>query len=294
MNTIGTAAGVTTQVYRNKYRLATLDKLLRKALIAEKISSVDRTAAKTITNPYSSQPTTTVQAIAGTYATAAFTLTDETFTVADEFIVAEHVLDFENSLSNFDVFANRVDEMNYSMLTAIDKFVLNEILEQADTTTYTTPVGGFTTAANINVIISNLLSKVAGYAETYNGLYLVIENTDIPGFVQAGATNGFNFADRVLNNGFIGNYMGVDIYVARTGTFVDASTSTASGSKTWTNAGHRLFGVKNMSTFAFPRGIQAEELLVTTKTGKELRTFCYAGVMLWATKVALTVDITLA
>lgn len=116
MNTIGTAAGVSTQVYRNKYRLATLDKLLRNALVAEKVCAVDRTAAKTIQNPYGSQPTTTAQALTGTYSTAAFTLTDDTLTVADEFVVAEHVYDFENSLSNFDIFANRVDEMNTSLL----------------------------------------------------------------------------------------------------------------------------------------------------------------------------------
>jgi hypothetical protein len=49
---------------------------------------------------------------------------------------------------------------------------------------YTTPTGGFTTAANINEIMANLISKVAGFSEAYNGLFLVIENTDIVGFAQ--------------------------------------------------------------------------------------------------------------
>jgi len=43
----------------------------------------------------------------------------------------------------------------FLIAAAIDKYVLNTILE-AGTGTYTTPAGGFTTAANINVIISNL------------------------------------------------------------------------------------------------------------------------------------------
>ncbi len=290
---MGTAAGVASQVWRNKYRLSTLDKLLRNALIAEKVCMVDRSESKTIQNPYGSQPTTTVQALAGTYSTAAWTLTDDTLTVADEFVVAEHVYDFENTLSQFNVFADRVDEMNYSYAAALDKWVLNNLLEDG-TGTYTTPVGGFTTAANINVIISNLISKVAGYAEMYNGLYLILENTDIPGILQAQLTNGFNFADAALNNGFMSNYGGVEIYVVRASTFIDATTTTASGTKTWTNSGHRVFGVKNTTTYAAPRGMTSEELMVTGKTGRELRTFGYAGFKSWATKSDLTIDITLA
>jgi hypothetical protein len=293
MNTIGTAAGVSTQVYRNKYRLATLDQQLRDALVAEKVCMVDRTAAKTIQNPYGSQPSTTVQALAGTYSTAAFTLTDDSLTVADEVVVAEHVYDFENSLAQFDIFANRIDEMNNSFVTAVDKWVVNNLCEDG-TGSYTTPVGGFTTAANVNVIISNLLSKVAGYREVYNGLYLIIEPTDLPGIIQAAATNGFSFADAALNNGFVTSYMGVDIYVVAAGTFVDATTTSASGTKTWTNLGHRVFGVKNTTTYAAPRGIQVDEKMVAGKTGRELVTYGYIGFKAWATKAALTIDITLA
>jgi hypothetical protein len=267
--------------------------LLRVALIAEKVCAVDRTNAKTIQNPYGSQPTTTVQAIAGTYSTATFTTTDDTLTVADEFVVAEHIYDFENTLSNFDLFANRIDEMNNSFVTAVDKWVLNNLCEDG-TGAYTTPVGGFTTAANIIPIMSELLSKLAGYREMFDNPYLIIENTDLPGFIQAGATNGFNMADSTLRNGFVGNFMGVDIYIARTGTFVDATTTTASGTKTWTNSGHRVFGVKGVTTFAYPRSIQAEEVMVSGKTGRELRTFGYAGFKAWYAKADLTIDITLA
>lgn len=291
---MGTAAGVASQVWRNKYRQSSLDKLLRNALVAEKVCAVDRTASKTIQNPYGSQPTTTVQALAGTYSTAAFTLTDDTLTVADEFVVAEHVYDFEQTLANFDTFANRVDEMNNSFATAIDKWVLNGLCEEG-TGSYTTPVGGFTTAANINVIIPQLLSKVAGYSTgMFDGLYLVIENTDLPGVIQAAATNGFSFADAALNNGYVTSYMGVDIYVVRSGTFTDETQTTVSGTKTWSNLGHRVFGVKGTTTYAAPRGMIHEEKMVAGKTGRELVTYGYAGFKAWATKAALTVDITLA
>jgi len=286
-NTIG------TQTYRDKYRLAALDQALRNMLVAEKVCMVDRSDSRYIYSPYGSAPTTVVQALAGTYTPATFTTTNETLTVSDEFIVSEHIYDFEEAMSRFDLFASRTDEMTYSVAAAIDKYVLNNLLE-AGTGTYTTPAGGFTTASNINTIMSNLVSKVAGYANMYNGLYLVIENTDVPGFLQAQATNGFSFADAALKNGFMSTYMGVDIHVVRTGTFDDQAASTVSGSTTWTNAGHRLFGVKKVSTYAAPRGIRFEEKGVTGKTGKEVAVYGYVGFKAWTPKLALTVDITLA
>lgn len=278
-----------TKTYRDKYRSAALEQALRNALVAEKICQVDRSDAKTIQSPYGSQPTAAVTAINGTYNITAYTTTDDTLTVADEVKYAEHIFDFEDVLSKFDLFASRTDEMTYGVAAAIDSYVINNLCE-AGTGTYTTPTGGFTTAANINVIMSNLLSKVAGYSESYNGLFLVIENTDVVGFVQAQATNGFSFADMALKNGWMSNYMGVDIYVVRTGTFADGSAGTTS----YTNAGHRVFGVKNVSTYASPRGIRFEEKAVSGKTGMEVVVYGYIGFKLWTPKAALVVDITLA
>jgi len=192
-------------------------------------------------------------------------------------------------LTKFDVFASRLDEQNYSIAAAIDKFVVNNLCEDG-TGTYTTAAGGFTTPANINKIMADLLGKVAGYADMFKGTYLVIENTDVTGFIQAQASNGFSFADAALKNGFFDSYMGVDIYVIRTGTFVDDTL----GTKTVTNSGHRVFGIKNVTTYAAPRGIQYEEKSVTSKTGKEVVTWGYVGFKAWYAKKALTVDITLA
>jgi hypothetical protein len=269
--------------------MATLEQVLRKALIAEKICEVDRTDAKTIQNPYGSQPTVAVTALNGTYSISDYTTTDDTLTVDNEFKISEHIFDFESTLSQFDLFAARTDEQMYAVATAVDRFVLNNLCEDG-TGTYTTPAGGFTTAANINVIIANLASKVMGYADSYKGMFLVIENTDVVGFLQAQMTNGFSYADAALNNGFMTSYGGVEVYVARTGTFADETL----GTKTYTNASHRVFGVKNVATYAAPRGIQFEEKGVSGKTGKELVTFGYVGFKLWAVKTDLIVDITLA
>lgn len=271
----------------------TLAHALRNGLVAEKICLVDRSDSRVIKSPYQTAPATVVQALAGTYTPGAYTTTNDSLTVTDEFIVSEHIFDFEDVLSDFDIFAARIDDMTYSVMAAIDKYVLNVILE-AGTGTYTTPAGGFTTAANINTIMSNLASKVMGYAEAYNGLFLVIENTDVPGFMQAQATNGFSFADAALNNGFMTNYMGIDVHVVRSGTFEDDAATSDSGSQTWSNSGHRLFGVKNVSTYASPRGVRFEEKGVTGKTGKEIVVVGYVGAKVWTPKAALIVDITLA
>ena len=133
-----------------------------------------------------------------------------------------------------------------------------------------------------------------GYAQSYNGLFLVIENTDVPGFIQAQAASGFSYADAALNNGFMTSYMGVDIYVVRTGLFEDLTASGAAGSKTWTNSGHRVFGVKNVATYAAPRNITYDEKGRTGYTGREISTVGYIGFMFWTPVYDLGVDITLS
>lgn len=274
---------------RDKYFRSQYDIVLRNALVTEAICDVDRSDLKRIQNPYGSQPTATIQAVAGTYSVSAWTVTDDALTVTDEVIYAEHVFAHEEFFAVFDIAQSRIDNMMYSVAFGVDKFVLNNLCEDA-TGAYTTPAGGFTTAGNINTIMANLISKVAGYEDNYRGLFLVIENTDLVGFAVAGATNGFTFADATLRNGFMGQWMGVDIYVVRSGTFVDATL----GSTSVTNSGHRVFGVKGVATYASPRGMNYEEKPVTGKTGMEIVVFSLVGFKLWAQKTALVVDITLA
>jgi hypothetical protein len=278
---------ISSKTYRDKYRSASLAKLLRKNLTAEAICDVDRTDLKTIQNPYGSQATATVQAIVGTYNVSTYTTTDDQLSVDYEVIVAEHIYDFEQVLTRFDVFANRVDEQNYSVAYAIDRFVLNTMVKEAGDS-YVTPSGSFTTAANLPVIVSNLLSKVAGYAQTYKGLYLVLENTDIPGVIQQEIVSGFNFADSAIRNGLMSSYMGVDVYVVRVGTFANFTSGA-----TFQNQSKRLFGVKGLATYASPRGIRHEEKGVSGKTGKEVVTFGYIGAKVWAVNSQLTIKVVL-
>jgi hypothetical protein len=276
---------------RDKYFQSQYQIVLRNSLVAEKICKVDSSDSKRIQNPYGGQPTATIQAVAGTYSVSAWTITDDALTVTDEVIYSEHVFAHEEFFAVFDIAQSRIDNMMYAVAFGIDKFVLNNLCEDA-TGTYTTPAGGFTTSSNVNEIMANLQSKVAGYqnVNVTSGTFLVIENTDLVGFAMAGATNGFSTADSVIRNGFMNSWMGTDIYVVRSGTFVSATL----GTTTVTNSGHRVFGVKNSGLYASPRGMQYEEKGVTGKTGKEIVVFGLVGFKLWSQTAGLVVDITLA
>jgi hypothetical protein len=280
---------------RNKYFSSQYQIVLRRALVAEKICTVDNSDEKTIQNPYGGQPTATIQAVAGTYSVSAWTITDDTLTVTDEVIYAEQIFAHDQFFAVFDIMASRLDNMMYSIAFGIDKYVLNNLCANGTGGTggnayYQTPTGGFTVGANINTILGNLLSVVAGYQNVSAGTFLVIENTDLPGFAVAGATSGFSVADSVLRNGLMNAWMGTDIYVVRSGTFVTATL----GSTSVTNAGYRLFGVKGVSTYASPRGLQYEEKPVSGKTGKEVVVYGLVGFKLWSQSAALIVPIKLA
>lgn len=282
---------LSTYTLRDKYLKTTLQTQLRSNLVAEKICKVDRSDLKRIQNPYITQQSAAIQAVAGTYSVSAMTTTDDALTVTDEVIFGTHVFDFEDLTSNFNLMADFYEDLAYSVAFGVDKFVLNSLCEDA-TGAYTTPAGGFTTAANVAVIVSNLLSKVAGYqSSATDGYFLVIENTDVVGFAQAQVASGFSYADAALNNGFMTNYMGVNIHVVRSGTFVTATLGSRSDIA---NSGHRVFGVKGVSTYASPRGMRYEEKGVSGKTGKEIVVSCLVGFKLWSPHTDLVVDVTLA
>lgn len=290
MATFNTQNSVTFAL-RHKYFQASLQQALRNRLISRDVFRWDTSGLKTIENPYiSTDGTATLQAVAGTYSTSALATTEDTLSVADEVIVPTHIYDFETQMAQFDLFADFADNLAYQAQYTVDKFCLNKILSLA-TGTYTTPTGGFTTPANIPKIIGDLLGKVEGYAGGIGqNPFLVVESTDVTGFIQMAMSSGFNYADAALNNGFSGNVAGVDVYVIRTGTFVTATLGTLNA----TNSGRRLFGIKNLGVVANPGGFKYEEKAVAGKTGKEVLAYGYVGAKVWAPHASLFVNITLA
>jgi len=278
---------IASRVYRDKYRQSVLEESLKRALIAEAICEVDRSDSKRILNPFGSDPVATMGAITGNYTVADYQTTDDILNVDNQIIAAEHIHDFEEILTNFNLFANRTNEQMFAVADKIDRFVLNSLTDDAGES-YSTPAGGFS-ADNIPIIFSQLIAKVAGYADAYKGLFIVLEAGDIPGLIQKQVASGFSFADAALKNGFMTSYMGVDIYVTRPGVFVNGDI----GTRTFANSGHRVFGVKGVATYASPRGIRFEEKAVSLKTGMEVVTHALCGFKLWTPKANLVVDITI-
>lgn len=281
-----------TTSWREKYFASTLQQILRNGLVAEAVCKVDKSGDYVIKNPYSSQTTVEITGLTGTFTPAAWTTTNDSLTVGTEFKAGEHVYDFEKVMSNYDMALDRIDNQAYAIKAGIDKYVVNLLCEDG-TGTYTTPTGGFTVAGNIPVIVSNLVSKVMGYEGPIAGMFLIIENTDVVGFMQAQLTSGFSYSDKALNNGFLTSYGGVDIYVVRSGTFENA-TYVGTGTTSITNSGHRVFGLKGLATYAIPRDVTYEEISVSGKTGKEIRSYGLFGFKLWTQVAGLVVDITLA
>lgn len=288
-NTFNTQNSVSFAL-RHKYFQASLQQAIRNRLVSQDITKVDTSNLKSIENPYiSTDGTATVQALAGTYTVAALATTEDTLSVTDEVVVPTHIFDFEAKTANFDLFADFLDNLTYQVAYNIDKWVLNRILAQASGT-YSTPAGGFTTPANIQKIIGDLLGKVAGYAGGIGqNPFLVVESTDVTGFIQMAMSSGFNYADAALNNGFAGNIGGVDVYVIRSGTFVSATL----GTLVVTNSGHRLFGLKGLAVSANPGGFTYDEKMVSGKTGREVVAYGYVGARVWAPHQTLFVNITL-
>ena len=280
-----------TTSWRKKWMPDLLQEVLHNALVTEKICDVDTSDVKFIENPYGSAGSVTQQAIAGTYSIATFTSTDDTLTVSEEFVWSEHIYDFEEVAQIADIKGSRMKEAMAQMADSIDKYVVNALCEDG-TGTYNTPAGGFTTAGNINEIFGDLGAKFAGYRQVFTGLYVVVEAADTTGLVQSGMASGFSFADTFLKNGLFaaGVYGGFDVYVVQDGTFVDATL----GTKTVTNSGHRVAGVKGITTVARPGSkMKWMEKEVSGKTGVELALVAYAGFAAWFQKKALTVDITI-
>ena len=294
-NTIGT--GTLASSSRAKYASAKLQQVLRNAQVAEAVCNVDRSDVRYIHNPYSGQATAAIHSgLQGTYSVSTFTVTDDTLTVGDEFVYSEHIYDFERWNNNFDLRSARMDEMAYAISWAIDDYVINNLCEDA-TGTYTAPAGWATSGAGIAEMIASLNSKVLGYEKEYLGRFLILENSQTIGLMQFQMAAGYSYADAALNNGLIGKIGGVDIYVVRDGAFKDTTGTggaygTYSGSDTWTNDGHLVYGVKGIVTYAAPRGIQYEEKGVTGKTGKEIVCYGYCGFKVWAQVAGLLVDIT--
>lgn len=265
---------ISSRTYRDELRSNILQETLYTATVIEAVADIDRSGKKVIENPYASVPTIVIQALAGTYTPAAYTTTDDSLSVTQELIVAEQIYDFEASLTDVNLFMERQKRMSRNIAVALDKQAISDILATGGISTLAVTAG----FASFGVIkaLGALQGLVAGYANGLNDVFLVIESTDISAFIQAQVSTGFNMADMALKNGFMGNYLGVDIYVVRSGV---------------STANHRLAGIKKRFTVALPINWKFEEKGVSGKTGKEVVLYGYYGSKVWNNNLPLIVNV---
>lgn len=274
--------------YRRKYAQSMLAKQLRTSTVAFDILKVDSSNSKLINSPFLVGSTPSMGALSGTYSVGSFTSTDDQLTVNKEIVNSTHIHDFEERLSEFNLMADVIENLTRDNKVLVDKWALNSLCGAAGST-YSTAAGGFTTGALTLKIFTDLVASVSGYEQAVDGkLFIVLENTEMGGVLNAGATNGFTVADKVLYTGRVKNFLGVDIYPVRAGTFVSATV----GGDVFTNAAKRVFGVKGMATIAMPRDVMYEEKGVSGKTGKEVVVYGYTGFKLWTPTAALVTRIT--
>jgi len=113
---------LSTKTLRDKYRAAQVQQALKAAVVLEKVCIVDNTELRTISSPYITAVTTTVQTLTGTYTPAAITISTDTLTVTDEFICSTHIFDFEQSTAAFDLFFTANKAITNSIVTAVNKW----------------------------------------------------------------------------------------------------------------------------------------------------------------------------
>lgn len=281
------ANSIDNETKREKYAKGRLDYNLRRRAIAAEIFMVDNSANLYVDNPFVTTTGANAEAMAGTLTLGDLTITNDRFEVTEWVHETVHIFDFENRFNDFDLFSAAIDEMTSNVALMADKIALNKVADNAGANIAT--LSGGMAQANIDDLFGKIAGEFAGYQGVENGVYLAVENTEVPGLVQKQILTGFSFADATANNGLGGEYMGVEIYVTRTGTFVNGTVGTG----TYTNANVRLCGVKKTASFAMIREGGYREVDVSLKTGKEVSVFGYVDAHVWTTKAPLTATVTL-
>lgn len=268
---------ISTTTWSHEAKETTLQRNLESMVVAGRISEF-KTGVKTIENPYTDAVAVTLNApMTGGYTPADITTVDDSLTVTDEAIYPFHIRNFEEVFSDFDLGAKHLSIASAKLAQEIDKDLFVQLDAGAANTIAV--AGGFT-AANVIGEVAKLSQHIAGYENALNGSYLVIDASQMPAFVEAGALNGFTFSDSVLNNGFTGkDFMGHELYVVRGTLPTDVA----------------IAGIKGASTTGTGvRGVTLEEKGVSGKTGMEYAAYVYFKSAVWEQGKALVVKYDLA
>lgn len=266
---------LSTFSWTHEQKASTMQAYLESITVAKAISDF-KSGVKYIHNPFPTPGSiTTNSPMAGTYTAGAFVSTDDDLVVNREAIYSTHIFDFEATFADYDLAmetfklaaAKLAEDMDTELFTILDAGAANTV----------TVAGGFA-AGTVISSLAEALGHISGFAQMTNGTYVVIDNTQVAAFVEAGAGNGFSYADAVLRNGMMGQLLGFDIYVVRSGQLP---------------ANVALAGIKKASTTGIGGSIKVEEKGVAGKTGKEMTAINYSRSALWNNNQELVVKFNL-
>lgn len=144
--------------------------------------------------------------------------------VNNYYVVATYVDDIEQLQANVDIQANILQDASYQLRDQIDVQVLSNTsagttaghgqLVFGSTTNYHNGPLTATTANIVNVFANARRLLLEANCEDDGNWCAVLDPNTATKVVQRSSGLGFNFADAALRNGYIGEFMGFQIYVS--------------------------------------------------------------------------------
>lgn len=254
---------------------STIQDTLRKSLVGREIANfgleANLTEGNTVNRPYISDlsANTYVDASGVTIQDAAPTneyLTVDTTKEASFYVQQKDII--QNKYSTAKIYT---DSSGYALRDAMDSALLEEVanagltLDQSD---FSAGGSGAITPAVGTIIeqFSLIRKKLHENSVKENGdFFAVVDPTTFSIIEQKAAASGFNVADATLKNGFVGNWMGFDIYIS--------NNSYTTGGDTYLMAGKK--GCVDMVVQAEPRVLTTQP---STKIGKNYITWDLYGI----------------
>lgn len=220
-NTIGDGA------FRQLW-MAGVQEDLDKKLVAKGISTTDSRASRLFHNPFNSTPVGTNGTRQTTYTIEDMTSTDDTLTVQQRATAAEHIDNYEQMMTSYDLMSQQEQRQAYRIADFIDQYVLNKPVGFSGVRKIDNGVMGggasdsaayVTSSTNINGVPTKIAQYLAlGNGAMEKGLFWVVSPYEMANITSYAQSHGFNVADSSISSGYQGvigkAFGGVDVYVS--------------------------------------------------------------------------------
>lgn len=144
-----------------------------------------------------------------------FTVTDDFVKLEDYIAFSERVCPSNEAYTAVDLTKASMDDINRTLIEEIDQKVFADALATAGIQAITATQ--ITSAAEAKTACEQILGELAGYGGSLSDRFIVMDNDMFVHFLDAGAAPATAFGDRVLETGDLYVYLGLYIYVVRSG-----------------------------------------------------------------------------